>query len=348
MQIKMDTDAVRTMSSRFRHTADSIDAGLSSIKTTVESADWQSQAREEFIMRLEMLRRTSSQSAAVLRMMAQAADRKAEQWEAIANIFNGPFQYLGNIWNSVVAFFSGIGSNIWNAITSIRLPSLPKLVLPSISGAAIIGGITNIIPKWEWNPPDWWPFPKGGNAGHSAGGGGGGSGGGAWGEDDSRTEGNSNDTSSASGNPSPPIEKKPYPQPPTTPKLTEVNGKPSSYTCATYAKDRRPDLGSTQSDFEAFHDGAAANYISKFEDTAFQIDNSGEDLTNIVGPGYALVWEPDHPSADNTYGHVAIIEEVFADHVVISEAYRLDGVYQIRMRSISVDQLNNDLVWLIP
>jgi len=145
MQIKMDTDAVRSMSSRFRQTADSMDASLASIKATVEAAGWQSQAREEFIMRLEMLRRTSTQSATVLRMMAEAADQKAEQWEAIANVFNGPFHSMGNIWSSVVAFFSGIGNSVWNAITNIQLPSLPSWVLPSISGATVIGWITSII-----------------------------------------------------------------------------------------------------------------------------------------------------------------------------------------------------------
>jgi surface antigen len=265
------------------------------------------------------------------------------QWEAIANFFNGPFHYLGNIWSSVVAFFSGIGSTIWNAITSIRLPSLPKLVLPSISGAAIIGGITCIIPEWEWNPPEWWPFNK--NTESVSG-----SGGGSWGGEDGGNAGNSGNSSASSGDgsSSQATNDKPYPQPPTSPKLTEVTGTPSSYTCATYARDRRPDLGSTQSNNEDFADGAAANYISKFEDTAFQIDDSGENLTDIVGPGYALVWEPDHPGANDTYGHVAIIEEVYADHVVISEASRVNGVYQIRNRSISIDQLNNDLVWLIP
>ena len=349
MQIKMDTDAVRSMSSRFRQTADSMDASLASIKATVEAAGWQSQAREEFIMRLEMLRRTSTQSATVLRMMAQAADQKAEQWEAIANVFNGPFHSMGNIWSSVVAFFSGIGNSVWNAITNIQLPSLPSWVLPSISGATVIGGITSIIPKWgEWNPPDWWPFGKGKDK--YSGGDVSGSGGGSWDGEDEETE---RAPSVGTQTPKVPPEHvatipKPYPQPPTSPKLTEVNGKPSSYTCATYARDRRPDLGSTQSNNEEFADGAAANYISKFEDTAFQIDDSGENLTDIIGPGYALVWEPSHPGADDTYGHVAIIEEVYADHVIISEAARVNGIYQIKTRSISIDQLNNDLVWLIP
>ncbi|MBG0785450.1 MAG: WXG100 family type VII secretion target [Anaerolineaceae bacterium] len=159
MQIKMDTDAVRSMASKFRQTADSMDTSLASIKATVESAGWQSQAREEFIMRLELLQRTSTQSATVLRMMAQAADRKAEQWEAIANIFNGPFQYLGNIWSSVIAFFSGIGSSIWNAITSIQLPSLPNWVLPPISVIPIVGSFPGIVPEWFKKPP-WWPFNK--------------------------------------------------------------------------------------------------------------------------------------------------------------------------------------------
>jgi uncharacterized protein YukE len=348
MQIKMDIDAVRTMSSRLRQIADSMDSRLNSIKSSVESAGWQSQAREEFIMQLEILRRSSAQSAEVMRLMARASDRKADQWEAIANVFNGPFYFLEGIWDSVVGFFTGIGNNIWNAITSIKLPNLPKIVLPSISGAAIIGGISSIIPKWEWNPPDWWPFGKG-NEKH-VGGGGGGGGGGSWGGEDEEA---GTDPSAGTQTPEVPPEpvetiSKPYPQPLTNPDLRKVTGKESSYTCATYAKARRPDLGSTQCSNERFEDQAAANYICKFEDKAFQIENSGEDLSKAIGPGYALVWEPDHHKANSTYGHVAIIEEVYSDHVIISEASKVNGVYKIRERTISIDQLNNDLVWLIP
>jgi uncharacterized protein YukE len=349
MQIKMDTDAVRAMSSRLRQTADSMDTRLTSIKSAVESAGWQSQAREEFIMQLEMLRRSTSQSAEVMRLMARASDRKADQWETIANVFNGPFYYLEGIWNSVVSFFSGIDNSIWNVITSIKLPSLPAIVLPSISGAVIIGGISSIIPKWgEWNPPDWWPFGKGKDK--YGGGGEGGSGGGSWGVEDEETgKSPSVGTQTPEVPPEPvAITPKPYPQPPTSPELRKVTGKESDYTCATYAAARRRDLGSTQCSNERFKDQAAANYICKFEEKAFQIENSGEDLSKVIGPGYALVWEPDHPKANDTYGHVAIIEEVYSDHVIISEASKVNGVYQIRERTISIDQLNNDLVWLIP
>ncbi len=342
MQIKMDTDAVRTMSSRFRHTADSIDAGLSSIKTTVESADWQSQAREEFIMRLEMLRRTSTQSATVLRMMAQAGDQKAEQWEAIAHVFNGPFHYLAGLWSSILAFFNGIENSVWNAISNIHLSSLPKFVFPSISGAAIIGGITSIIPKWKWNPPNWWPFNKNGENEYATG-----SGGGSWGDSiGSKNESNGNlDTSSADSDISQPADNKPYPQPPTSPELKPVTGEGSSYTCATYAKARRPDLGVTD-----HPKGSAYNYKNKFADTAFQIDSDEANLSDIIGPGYAIVWDKGHPSYDREHGHVAIVEEIYVDHIIISEAtpYGNNGVYRIKRTTISIDQLNNDLVWLIP
>lgn len=351
----MDVDAVRVLSSRLQQTAESIDSRFSSITQTVASAGWQSQAREEFVMRLESLQRISTQSTTIMRTMAQAADQKADQWETIANVFNGPFYFLAGIWDSVKNFFESIGSSIENSISNIRLPSLPTIVLPSISGAAIIGSISSIIPEWEWNAPSWWPFGKTDETEKGSGGGAGGSSGGSWGSEteekieDSEAEViNGNSTTTVSGTSSTVESDKSYPQPPTSPELEEVNGEPSSYTCATYARDRRPDLGSTQSSNEVFEDGAAANYISKFEDKAFQIDTSEEDLNNVIGTGYALVWEPDHPSANDTYGHVAIIEEVYSDHVVISEAARVNGVYQIKTRTISVDQLNNDLVWLIP
>jgi len=336
MKITMDTDAVRAMASRLRQTADSMDASLTSIKSSVESAGWQSQAREEFIMQLETIRRYSTQSNNVLRLMSQAADQKASQWEAIANVFNGPFHFIGGIWNSVKGFFGGLGNNFLRAINIIRLPSLPKFVLPSISGAVIIGGISSIIPQWEWKPPNWWPFQPDG-------------------------PGIPTTLPHKPGEETPTPKQMPQPIPPkniavetparnlTSPKLQEVTGDPSSYTCATYAKARRPDLGSTQSNREKYADGAAANYINKFEDTAFQIDGNSSNLQDSIGKGYALVWEPDHPSANDTYGHVAIVEEVYADHIIISEATSWpDGIYKIKERKISIDQLNNSSVWLIP
>ncbi len=130
--------------------------------------------------------------------------------------------------------------------------------------------------------------------------------------------------------------------------LVPVNGDGSTYTCATYAAARRPDLGTTQCGNERWADQAAANYICKYEDTAFQINDSNYDLTNTIAPGYALVWQPEHPYANDTYGHVAIVEEVYPDHLVFSEAVMINGVYQIRTKSITLDQLNNDLMWLIP
>jgi hypothetical protein len=86
MQIKMDTDQVRAMATRLRQTADLMDTHLASIKQSVTSAGWQSQAREEFIIQLETLKRSTDQSTHVLRLMAQAAEEKATQWEAIANV----------------------------------------------------------------------------------------------------------------------------------------------------------------------------------------------------------------------------------------------------------------------
>lgn len=119
--------------------------------------------------------------------------------------------------------------------------------------------------------------------------------------------------------------------------------------CVAYARARRPDLGSTQSDRERYTDEAAANYICKFEEKAFQItkdDVSNEEggLTNIIGVGYAVVWEPGVVDGyDKTYGHVAIVEEVYPDRIVISH----DGpsVTQHK-KTIYIDELTK--VWLIP
>lgn len=134
----------------------------------------------------------------------------------------------------------------------------------------------------------------------------------------------------------------PYPVPPINHKLNPVD--PSKYGdlgCARYASSRRPDLGSTQSDREEFTDQAAANYISKYKETAFQI-NSSTDLSNAIDVGYAVVWKPGIGGANATYGHVAIVEEVGSDYIVVSHA----GWGKETTTRIPINKLQG--LWLIP
>ncbi len=363
MQIKMDTDAVRSMSSRLRQTADSMDASLASIKATVEAAGWQSQAREEFIMRLEMLRRTSTQSATVLRMMAQAADQKAEQWEAIANVFNGPFHSMGNIWSSVIAFFSGIENSLWNAITNIQLPSLPSWVLPSISGATVIGGITSIIPKWEWNPPDWWPFSKGGDAEHSAGNGGGG---GSWGSEEKHFEGDNRGEisegeavaaaptkSPSSGYDMNNLSSKDYLKsdfntyPPLPKGRTTWKGHCGGYVQGIVPGIRPP---SASGDPPA---SRACNWIKDYDLDPF---SPGNDLRAQLEPGDVVIWDKGQKGADSESGHAAVIVEVHEDYVILAESSWGKAKYDSRYAdnpyvgriATSDDKLNGAFIWSNP
>jgi len=156
MKIKMDTDAVRSMSARLRQTADSMDISLAMIKKTAETAEWQSQARDEFINYLETLRGGIIRSAEVLRMMAGAAEEKASQWEVIANVFNRPFQALSGLWNRLKDNMGWLWSGIKSAIMGVRLPSIPKVVLPVIGFGGIVGWFQKIVQDWKW-PPSWWP-----------------------------------------------------------------------------------------------------------------------------------------------------------------------------------------------
>jgi surface antigen/uncharacterized protein YukE len=330
-RIRMDTDEVRMIASRLKASADAMEVHMATIKSTIQSANWQSNAREEYVSDLEMLYRVNAKSAQAMRLMAQAVENKAEQWEEIARIFAGPFHFLHGIWESFLDHLNNTWQGLVDSIGKIRFPKV--LIIPAVP-ITVIAWITILdkINGLKW-PPSWWP-PFG-----------------------SKTDGViSGGTIVGGEEPNTPpvepptvvVENKPYPQPPTNPTLNDVNGKPSSYTCATYARDRRPDLGSTQCDNEKFADQAAANYICKFDDKAYHIDSTDTDLTKAIGPGYALVWEPSHPYADDTYGHVAIVEQVFSDHLVYSEAVRINGVYTIRTHEITFDQLNNNKVWLIP
>lgn len=105
-----------------------------------------------------------------------------------------------------------------------------------------------------------------------------------------------------------------YPVPPTSPVLREAN--PINYeTCALYAKARRPDLGSTNHPKHA-----AAGYITKFQNKAFQLEANDDDYRNIIGVGYAVVWDPGVAGANASAGHVAIVEEVGPDYIIVSHA----------------------------
>ncbi len=105
-----------------------------------------------------------------------------------------------------------------------------------------------------------------------------------------------------------------------SPKLNP-DAKPGNYgSCALYAAARRPDLGTTKSSNQKFRDQAAANYIYKFKDKVFQVDSSDTDLTDNLAKGYAVVWEPGVQGSHKDDGHVAIIEEIGKDYVIVSQA----------------------------
>lgn len=218
-----------------------------------------------------------------------------------------------------------------------RLPGLRGYVIgKGLFGIGIIGGLGIISLPWLFRPPSWWPFRPRPIPGPKP-------------------------------EPGPVPLPVPQPVPPhlplddfseffrkklenesnarelTSPTLKEVTGAGSSYTCATYARARRPDLGATE-----HPKYSAYNYKNKFPDQTFQLENHNGNLQEVIGVGYAVVWEPAHTRADNTHGHVAIVEAVYQDHIVISEAVRdSNGVYYITQNTISLEELNNNHVWLV-
>jgi surface antigen len=82
-----------------------------------------------------------------------------------------------------------------------------------------------------------------------------------------------------------------------------------------YARDRRPDLGAAG--------GSAQDYIDNYKDSVYQLDESQMQAplqSSNVRPGHAIVWKAGSKGANETHGHVGIVEEVHADHIIISEA----------------------------
>jgi len=139
MRIRMDTDQVRMMASALRREADTMDGHMTSIKASVEGANWQSQARGEYVSNLETLLRVNAQTTQAMRLMAQAAEKKAEQWEIIANKFNGPFEQIGDVWRNFLDHLN----NTWQGIiSSIKRTRLPNLSLVPLAANSAVGFVT--------------------------------------------------------------------------------------------------------------------------------------------------------------------------------------------------------------
>lgn len=172
MQIKMDTDAVRSLSSSVKNFATSYENRIRAIKQSAESTNWQSQAREEFIQDLNLVVKGGTYSVEALRLMSRAANRKVDQWEAIGNVFNGPFYFLEGIWDSFRNYLGNSWNNLLKTMGSIRWPSATAITGIGLGIGSIGGWFDGIKPSWPlpklpWlhrkqeennNPP---PIPKG-------------------------------------------------------------------------------------------------------------------------------------------------------------------------------------------
>jgi surface antigen len=106
--------------------------------------------------------------------------------------------------------------------------------------------------------------------------------------------------------------------------------------CVAYAKRRR-------SDFAEHSIGPADNLINIYSETIFQLDENTTDLTSLA-EGYAIVWHRDHGGGINSdAGHVAIIDEVGPDYVLVSEANPVNVG-----RQIPLSKLTSNTVYFIP
>lgn len=163
MIIKMETESVQLMASSLRKTADELETRMNAVKTSLDAAPWESQAQVEFMEQFTSLKQVNDQSIQALCMMSQAVNKKVDQWEAISRVFNGPFYFIENIWDSALGLLENAWGWIKNGIGSIYNPQMPWRLIPGITIPGIIGTLPGLWPDWEFKPPGWWPFnPKGG------------------------------------------------------------------------------------------------------------------------------------------------------------------------------------------
>lgn len=95
---------------------------------------------------------------------------------------------------------------------------------------------------------------------------------------------------------------------------------PRQGTCVQYAVNRRPDLRVTDTSIPG-----AADYIPyEKKGQVLRLRGTEADLRQRVKPGRAVVWPRGHDDLKGTdgweWGHVAIVEEVYPDRIVVSQA----------------------------
>ena len=144
----MDTNKVRYLSNIMQRSANNYNMQMDSLKSSVEGVDSQAQAKNEFVMKFDILVSANKQSTQALETMAQALDDKANQWEAIAQVFNGSYQNLKGLLNLALGFLSNTWSSVIDSMANINFPSIP---LPSISIGSIVGGIVGGWPDRKYS-----------------------------------------------------------------------------------------------------------------------------------------------------------------------------------------------------
>jgi len=155
----MDTDAVRSLASSLQNFSASYENRVRAIKQSAESANWQSQAREEFIQDLNLVVKGGTLSVEALRLMAKATNRKVDQWEAIGNVFNGPFYFLEGIWDSFRNYLGNTFNNLLRTMGSIRWPTATAITGIGLGIGSISEWFQGIKPSWSLPKFSWWP-PK--------------------------------------------------------------------------------------------------------------------------------------------------------------------------------------------
>lgn len=343
--ISIDTEKTKYLSSMIYQNVEDFEASILSLKSMVENADWQAPARDEFIGKFDNLVSQNNHSLRALEIMGKALDEKTSQWEIIAQKFNGAYQQLSGVWDSVFGFLSKSWNSILGGFSNINFPSMPSLTLPTLSAASILAGIKGSMPEWDFKKPDWWPFDNEGDVVEAP----------KYGpepvaenqENLIQKEGLLND-----------LRQKDVIESKSEANITLNDVYPENYnSCAVYAQNRRKELGRAVDSpkiFPGAEKDSAINYIYKFPDASFQINGTEGNLeaNNVIQKGFAMVWEPNAGGAHDTHGHIAIVEKVEGNVVTVSQSgwseknANNDKVPKYT-KEFSIDYLIENNIWFI-
>lgn len=136
--LHIETDQVQSLANQLLRTQDEIEQNTQRILSDVNSLDWMSPGRDNFIAEMEALYQQVCQLTEQGRQLAQRLNQEINEWETAAQSFTG------------VSAVNEVGINIIDSGGGSILPAtLLPIIIPAISSPFVLRpGLISGLPQW--------------------------------------------------------------------------------------------------------------------------------------------------------------------------------------------------------